>query len=196
LISNILACAEISTKVFVPDLGKSGKEKATIYFHRAGKMMGAAAPVYVFDDGIDVEPNTILAYRINDDSFMWSYINTKDDEIGVLAFGKSRDPEGSYEKYDSLLGDSRSTTTDDELLIRRTTTVGRVESGETIKWMRPPGTFRVSASSMYYSSYFPLSEWLNVEAGKHYLIDFEFFLSGHVDFQFKELKEPLKDPIN
>lgn len=183
-----------TTQLFIKD--SSDPERATIYFHRMPKIVSGGGELYVFEDSDDIPSNGIIGFGkgyyagfVYPDFIIWAYLDTS-GQSGNAVFGKSRDPEGSYAKHDAYLSKSRSKQVSDDLLIRRTTIIGSVRRGDTVKWLRPAGTFRMSAAptGAAETGTLYMSDWMKVAAGKSYRIVFDLDNKVEGVFKIEELK--------
>lgn len=149
---------------------------ATIELHRKAMIVSGGGDVYVLDDGEELPPNAIIQIGtvrilgVSETQCRFGWLSGP--EGPKLLFGK--DPEGSWALHDRALGTARSKELEGGFVLRRTTVVGTVRRGETLAWTRPPGSLRVAALQSSFGSAAPFfqSEWIRVEAGKRYRIEF------------------------
>jgi hypothetical protein len=171
LVAALAGCG--TTRSYVQAAGSG--PVATIELFRKPLILGGGGDIFVLDDGEELAPNAIMLFGeirvmpgFYDTMVAFAYLNGPDGPR--LLFGK--DPEGSWARHDALLGAARSKELDGERVLRRTTIVGTVRRGETLKWTRPPGNLRVGVLSSFAGSASPLqvADWMKVEAGKRYRI--------------------------
>ena len=104
----------------------------------------------------------------------------------------SKENANMYKIFDEILSNTRTKKiSDTDIVLRRTATVGSLAGGQTVKWTRPAGLIRLGAmiGNFGQKSYFIQSDWMTLEAGKSYEVEFDNAFAGNafneaVDFEF------------
>ncbi len=181
-----LIVAGCGPKVYLRSVGAEGAKRAKLIVQS-----DRGAPILLLDDGQDSEPDSILVF--DNDELLSCYQKSREDGTKLLVWragGKSEDcgakilalrfPElaekgaDCYVALDKVLGRKRVLKVQGtNVVLRRTTTVGTMKSGQRLEWTRPAGVVRVGAIIEHdIVNPLVLSDWLTVEPGKSYEVRF------------------------